>query len=136
MASSGGTTEAARQWYLDALKRRLAGLIGWRRAAVLGGLGVMAAMALPPVYILVLLIPAFTGLLWIVEESPGLTRSFSGGWWFGFGHSAAVLSWTGSAFFVHCAQTGWMAPIATIGTASGMGLVTCAARQRVRLGEG
>jgi apolipoprotein N-acyltransferase len=133
MASSGGTTEAAGQWYLDALKRRLAGLIGWRRAAVLGGLGVMAAMALPPVYILVLLIPAFTGLLWIVEESPGLTRSFSGGWWFGFGHSAAGLSWIGSAFFVDAAQTGWMAPIAISGMAAGMGLFTGAATALSRL---
>ena len=125
MAPSGETS--AKQQHLGALKRRLAGLMGWRRAAVLGAFGVMAAMALPPVYFLVLLIPAFTGLLWTVEESPGMARSFSGGWWFGFGYTAAGLSWIGSAFFIDAPQFGWMAPIAIGGMAAGMALFTGAA---------
>ena len=53
---------------LTAVRGRLAGLTGWRRPAVLGGLGVMAALALPPVYLLPLLFPAFTGLLWALED--------------------------------------------------------------------
>ncbi|MDA1088805.1 MAG: apolipoprotein N-acyltransferase [Proteobacteria bacterium] len=131
--ASGETGDAAGQRHLDALRRRLSGLMGWRRWVALAGLGVLAAMALPPVYFLVLLIPAFTGLLWIVEDSPGVARSFSGGWWFGFGHSAAGLSWIGSAFFVDAPQYGWMAPIAISAMAAGMGLFTGAASALSRL---
>ena len=36
-------------------------LAGWRRWVVLGSLGMMAALALPPLYLLPFLIPAFTG---------------------------------------------------------------------------
>ena len=133
MTPSVDTREGTGQRYLEAIRGRLAGLIGWRRAAALGGLGVMAAMALPPVYFLVLLVPAFTGLLWIVEESPGVARSFFSGWWFGFGFSAAGLSWIGSAFFVDAPQYGWMAPIAISGMAAGMGLFTGAATALSRL---
>ena len=43
-------------------------LDGWRRWAALGSLGVMAALALPPLYLLPLLIPAFSGLLWVLED--------------------------------------------------------------------
>jgi len=122
-----GETGAAR------LKARIGALAGWRRAALLGGLGVMAAMALPPVYILVLLIPAFTGLLWAVEGNPGLARSFTAGWWFGFGNAAAGLSWIGSAFFVDASQYGWMAPFAIAGMASGVAVFMAAATALSRM---
>ena len=45
MTPSVDTREGTGQRYLEAFRGRLAGLIGWRRAAALGGLGGMAAMA-------------------------------------------------------------------------------------------
>ena len=109
------------------LKIRLAGLTGWRRSALLVGLGVAAAMALPPVYGLPLLIPAFVGLLWAVETSPGPGRAFSAGWWFGVGHFAAGLAWISFAFLVDAPRYGWMAPFAVAGMAAGMALFPAAA---------
>lgn len=118
---------------MQAIRGRLAGLTGWRRPAVLGGLGVMAALALPPLYLLPLLLPAFTGLLWAIEDGSGAGGAFSAGWWFGFGFSAAGLSWIGSAFFVDAPQTGWMAPFAIAGMAMGMALFPAAAAVLSRL---
>ena len=115
---------------VEALKRRLTRLAGWRRWAALGALGVMAALALPPLFLLPLLIPAFSGLLWTIEDSaaPGSTgRAFADGWWFGFGFSAAGLYWIGFSFFVDAAQFGWMAPFAISGMAAGMALFPAAA---------
>ncbi len=118
---------------MQAVRGRLAGLTGWRRPAVLGGLGVMAALALPPLYLLPLLFPAFAGLLWAIEDGSGAGNAFSAGWWFGFGFSAAGLSWIGSAFFVDAPQHGWMAPIAVAGMAAGMALFPAAAAALSRL---
>ena len=82
--ASASPSPASRIYHPANLKIRLGCVAGWRRSALLGGLGVAAAMALPPVYGLPLLIPAFVGLLWTVETSPGPVRAFSAGWWFGF----------------------------------------------------
>ena len=76
---------------LRSLKQRLQILKGWRRTGVLGGLGILAALALPPLYLLPLLVPAFTGLLWRVEGEKSAPQAFVSGWWFGFGHAAAGL---------------------------------------------
>ena len=113
------TTETAQA---VAFKHRLTRLAGWRRMAVLGALGVMAALALPPLYLLPLLIPAFSGLLWVLEDDPASGRAFADGWWFGFGFSVAGLYWIGFSFFVDAAQYGWMAPFAITGMAAGMAL--------------
>ncbi len=110
-----------------ALKRRLTCLTGWRRMAILGALGVMAALALPPWHLLPLLIPAFSGLLWVIEDGSAPGRAFADGWWFGFGFSSAGLYWIGVSFFVDAAQYGWMAPFAVAGMAAGMALFPAAA---------
>ncbi len=112
---------------LAVLKSRLSESRGWRRPALTGGLGVLAALALPPVYLVPLLIPAFVGLLWLIADSPTPAKAFSDGWWFGFGHSAAALSWIGIAFTVDAARYGWMAPFAVAGMAAGMALFPAAA---------
>ncbi len=127
--------QAGSSWHrrLTAVRAWLAGLTGWRRPAVLGGLGVMAALALPPLYLLPLLFLAFTGLLWTLEDGSSAGNAFSAGWWFGFGFSAAGLSWIGSAFVVDAPQHGWMAPFAIAGMAAGMALFPAAAAALSRL---
>ena len=125
--ASASPSPASRIYHPANLKIRLGRVAGWRRSALLGGLGVAAAMALPPVYGLPLLIPAFVGLLWTVETSPGPVRAFSAGWWFGFGHFAAGLAWISFAFLVDAPRYGWLAPFAVAGMAAGMALFPAAA---------
>lgn len=125
--ASASPSPASRIYHPANLKIRLGRQTGWRRSALLGGLGVAAAMALPPVYGLPLLIPAFVGLLWAVETSPGPGRAFSAGWWFGFGHFAAGLAWISFAFLVDAPRYGWLAPFAVAAMAAGMALFPAAA---------
>ncbi len=107
---------------MKALKLRLLAVTGWRRAAALAGLGILAALALPPLYFLPLLFPAFTGLVWRVEGEKSAAQAFVSGWWFGFGLGAAGLSWIGFAFFVDAARFGWLAPFAIGGMAAGLAI--------------
>ncbi|MFQ5764112.1 MAG: apolipoprotein N-acyltransferase [Rhodospirillales bacterium] len=115
------------------LKGRLVRLTGWRRAVTAVGLGALAAAALPPLHLLPLLIPAFAGLLWMIEESDTPARAFSGGWWFGIGFWAAGLYWIGFAFMVDAQRYGWLAPFAVTGMAAGMALFPGAAAALSRL---
>jgi len=110
---------------VNTIKGRLKRLVGWRRWLTLGTLGMMAALALPPLYLLPFLIPAFSCLLWIIKDNSGSGFSFAAfrdGWWFGFGFSVAGLYWIGFAFFVDAEQYGLLAPLAVTGMAGGMAL--------------
>ena len=118
---------------LDRLRRDLVGLAGWRRWTAAFGLGALAALALPPAYALPLLVPAFVGLMWLVDDSPGPRRAFADGWWFGFGHSLAGLYWIFNAFIVDAPQFGWMAPFAVAGIAAGVALYPAAVAALARL---
>ena len=80
---------------------------GWRRALLILLLGVLSVLALPPVYFVPALVPAFVGLVWLLDgstskaaEDPGsylkylfCNSSFATGWWFGCGYFGAGLYW-------------------------------------------
>ena len=83
----------------------------WR----LGLFGVLAALALPPIYAVFLLVPAFVGLIWLLDSSPRLRAAFAVGWWFGFGHFIAGLYWIGIALSIKAEQFGWLIPFAVFG---------------------
>jgi apolipoprotein N-acyltransferase len=93
----------------------LTALVGWRRYGVSVFFGVLAALALPPVYAVIFLVPAFVGLIWLVDSSSGLRGAFAVGWWFGFGHFVAGLYWIGIALSVKADQFGWLIPFAVFG---------------------
>src|SRR5690606_9368423 len=59
--------------------RRLA---GWRQLGLAALLGALAAGALPPLYLVPLLVPAFVGLVWLLEGCAGWRRAFLVGWAF------------------------------------------------------
>ncbi len=99
-------------------KVRVTGVSGWRRLALAAGLGLLATAALPPVHAVVLLVPAFIGLLWLIDGSGGWRSAFAAGWWFGFGHFAAGLYWIAHALLTDAAQFGWMVPFAVGGLAA------------------
>ena len=113
------------------------GLAGWRRRLLAAMLGVLAATALPPVHLLPFLIPAFVGLVWLVESSGRLRAAFAVGWWFGFGHFVAGLYWIAFALLIEPEKFAWMIPFAVFGLAAGFAvfpalatLATAASRLR------
>jgi hypothetical protein len=86
---------------------RLTALRGWRRRGAAFLLGLLAALALPPLYLFPLLVVGLTGLVWLIDSRrPGLA-SFSAGWWWGFGHLSSPS--TGSpnpSWSIRCASPG------------------------------
>ena len=111
---------------LTRLAERLTGLPGWQRMVVAAVLGALSAAAFPPLPGVILLIPAFTGLVWLVgnETRPPRFWGLAIGWAFGFGQFAAGLYWIGIAFLVDAEIFGWMAPFAVAGLAAGLALFT------------
>ena len=71
---------------LTRLSRALAGLSGWRRHAVAALCGVLLTAGLPPLYLVPLLVPAFAGLLWLLDGASRRRDAALIGWSFGFGH--------------------------------------------------
>ena len=113
-------------------KDRVIAASGWRRLALAAGLGLLAAAALPPVHAIVLLVPAFVGLLWLIDGSRGWRGAFVVGWWFGFGHFAAGLYWIAHALLVDAQKFGWMVPFAVGGLAAVVALFPAVAALLVR----
>lgn len=94
----------------------------WRRYLFAVCFGLMAAAALPPLYILPLLWPAFTGLLWLLDGVKRGRTAFLTAWAFGTGYFLAGLYWVGIAFLVDAEQYAAFMPLAVLGLATGMAL--------------
>lgn len=92
---------------------------GWRRRLAAMVCGLCATAALPPVGIALFLIPAFCGLLWLLEGSGNQSHRFRAawgvGWWFGFAHFFSGLYWIAEALWIDPARHGWLVPIALTG---------------------
>jgi apolipoprotein N-acyltransferase len=97
---------------------RVAALSGWRRRAAAVGLGILAAGAMPPLYLVFLLVPAFVGLVWLVDASPSRRAAFGTGWWFGLGHFTAGLYWLAIAFSTRSAALAWLGPVGVLALAA------------------
>ncbi len=104
------------------LAAALAGLAGWRRYGTAAVLGALGAAALPPMFLVPLLWPAFSGLLWLLDGSRGRGGAFLLGWAFGFGYFFAGLYWVGIAFLVDAEQYAVLMPFAVAGLAAGLGI--------------
>ncbi|MGA0393107.1 MAG: apolipoprotein N-acyltransferase [Rhodospirillales bacterium] len=103
---------------------------GWRRWGFAALLGVLATLAMPPVNAVYMLVPAFVGLIWLLDSSNSLRAAFAAGWWFGYGHFVAGLYWIGIALWIKASQFGWLIPFAVFGlpaiVACYMGIVALA----------
>ncbi|MEA4837708.1 MAG: apolipoprotein N-acyltransferase [Rhodospirillaceae bacterium] len=86
----------------------------WAGAAALGA---AAALALPPVHALPVLLISFPGLLWLAGKASRSRGVFAIGWWWGFGHFSAGLYWIANALLVDPARFGWLIPFAVFGLA-------------------
>ncbi len=102
--------------------RRIRGATGWRRLVLAVGFGVLAAGAMPPIYAFVLLWPAFTGLIWLLDGARRPLVAFALGWAFGAGYFMAGLYWVGIAFLVDAEQFAALMPVAIAALAIGLGL--------------
>lgn len=112
---AGGRREPMTLTGLDRLRVGLAQLRGWRRIVAGLLLGALAVLALPPLYVIPALIPAFTGLAWLLESDCRARSAFATGWWFGLGYFVAGLYWVANALLTKPDEFGWMAPLAPIG---------------------
>ena len=96
-------------------------------------LGAVAAFGLAPFYLLFLLVPAFTGLLWLVYGATRTRGAFAVAWWFGVGHFSFGLYWIANALLTDAARFGWLVPFAILGLSGGLaifpGLAGLAARR-------
>ena len=129
------TTEALaapRRAALPRLAERIAGLSAGRAALAAFGLGLLAALALPPLYLVPLLWPAFTGLVWLLDAAGRGRRALAVGWCFGFGYYLAGLFWVGSAVLVVAEQFWWFLPFAVLGLPALLAVFTAAAAAAAR----
>lgn len=119
-------------WF-EAARARLVALTGWRRFLATVGLGVLAALALPPVHAVPLLVPAFVGLAWLIGAPAPPRNAFASGFAFGCGFFAAGLYWIAHALLVDAARFAWMIPFAVGGLAAGLAIFPAAAALLARL---
>ncbi len=108
-------------------REAVAAASGWRRHGVAAGLGAAAAFALPPLHLLIVLVPSFVGLVWLIDSAGRPRRAFAAGWWFGFGYFTAGLYWIAFALLTFPERFGWMVPFAVFGLAGGLALFPGAA---------
>lgn len=118
---------------LARLAQALAQLHGWRRLTLATLLGALAALALPPLHLVPLLWPAFIGLLWLLEGTPGAWAAFRLGWAFGLGYFLLGLYWVGIAFLVDAERFAAVMPLAVFALAAGLGLFPALAVMATRM---
>tara|TARA_R110002110_G_scaffold415612_6_gene652069 strand:+ start:95142 stop:96710 length:1569 start_codon:yes stop_codon:yes gene_type:complete len=107
---------------LKIFAERTRALTGWRRVVTCLLLGAVSALALPPFYIVPVLVPAFVGLLWLIEGADATARrrrlGLWVGFWFGFGHFIVGVHWIAEPLLVDPARTAWLIPFALPGLAA------------------
>jgi apolipoprotein N-acyltransferase len=94
------------------LPARLAGLRGWRALLAAAALGLLSALALPPLHALPVLLVAVPGLLALLGAAPGWRNALLRGFCFGFAHHLLGLYWITDAILVEAARYWWLVPLA------------------------
>ncbi len=100
---------------------RLAGLTGFRNAAVMTLSGAFSALALPPLDVLPALF-AFTLMLLTLDRGRTLIGAFVTGWAFAFGYHVAGLYWISNALLVDGDRFAWAVPFAAAGLPAVLGV--------------
>ena len=102
---------------------------GWRRVLLLLVAGALAALSVPPLFVLPALFVALPILVWCLdgaERVRGLRRLFSPaflvGFWFGLGYFTAGLHWLGTAFLQEGGPFVLLMPLGVVGLAAVLAL--------------
>ena len=111
---------------------RAGSLRGLRADLAALGLGAFAALALPPLFVLPVLLVAFPCLLAQIDAAPGPAAAARRGWWFGFGLHLVGLYWVTEAILVEAARFWWFVPIAVPALAAGLAVFIAAAAWAAR----
>jgi len=114
-AAPPGAAAPARGNGVAALRRGLAALSPWRRAAAAFGFGALGVLALAPVHAVPLLLVSLPGLLWCLDGARTGRGAFATGWAFGFGFHLFGLYWISFALTVDLAAFFWLMPFAAAG---------------------
>ncbi|MBR0679975.1 apolipoprotein N-acyltransferase [Roseomonas eburnea] len=96
----------------ERLLGHLAARRGWRLWVTAIGLGALAALALPPVHAVPVLLLAIPGLLVLVGAAGSWRRAFWVGYAWGWGYFAAGLYWITHAILTEVERFWWLVPIA------------------------
>lgn len=74
--------------------------------------GALAALALPPMHVLPVLLVAFPILLAQINTAGRAIVAARRGWWFGFGYHLIGLYWITEAILIEAARFWWLVPLA------------------------
>jgi apolipoprotein N-acyltransferase len=96
---------------------RIAGLTGWRALVAAFVLGALAALALPPVHAVPVLLVSIPGLLALLGAAGTWRRAAAIGFAWGWGHHLAGIYWVTHAILVDAATWWWLVPLAAPGLA-------------------
>jgi apolipoprotein N-acyltransferase len=121
--------------FRTALTRRLDGPGFWRALATAFGLGAFAALALPPVHALPVLLVSLPGLFIMVTEAPTRRRAALIGLAWGWGFHIAGLHWLTNAILTEVDRFWWLVPIAVPALALPLGAFTILPALAARLGR-
>lgn len=91
---------------------------GWRRAVLAFILGATAVLALPPIYVVPALVPAFVGVVWLLDGARTWRQALLTGFLFGWGYFTAGLYWVANALLTKPEQFGLVAPLAPVALAA------------------
>jgi len=97
------------------------------------GLGLVSALALPPLHVIPVLLVAIPGLLRLLQNTSGPRQALRRGWWFGFGHHVIGLYWITEAILVEAARFWWLVPLAVPALAAVLALFIAAPVAAARL---
>lgn len=100
---------------ITAAARFIGGLRGWRRNLTAFLFGICATLTLAPFFIFLFIIPAFTGLFWLINAAPTRRRIFFDGWWWGWGFYISGLYWFCIALLTDAEKFAWLLPFALFG---------------------
>lgn len=120
--TSGPAGETAAATRIGRTAAWLAALSGWRRFLVALALGALGPAALPPSPLFFLLVPSFTGLIWMLNGARGPWQAARIGWAFGVGYFAVGLYWVTQAFLVDIQRWGVLALPALLCLSAGLAL--------------
>ena len=96
---------------MAAFAARVAALRGWRRALLALALGAGLTAAQPPVHLVFMLVPGFTGLCWLLDGTQGWRSRFATVWCFAFGHYVTGVYWISESFYVDAERYAWLVPV-------------------------
>jgi len=77
--------------------------------------GLVSAAAMPPFNLILLLVPGFTLLLWLVDGARSRRQAYLDGFLWGMGFFIPNLYWMAAALFTDLAEFWWVIPLALTG---------------------